>query len=134
MNIYIALSTFFFSSRRRHTRCALVTGVQTCALPICSPTWPASSPPTRPPMSPARRSTSTAVFALFCREGGATLRPEVVCGYRQRRQLGGSGFLLQSFQLDAAIGHSMLQALRLQAALDLAGHQDFLEALGRRHE
>src|SRR3546814_992333 len=30
---------FFFSSRRRHTRCALVTGVQTCALPISSPAW-----------------------------------------------------------------------------------------------
>src|SRR3546814_4882348 len=29
---------FFFSSRRRHTRCALVTGVQTCALPICAAT------------------------------------------------------------------------------------------------
>src|SRR3546814_2101459 len=28
--------SFFFSSRRRHTRCALVTGVQTCALPISS--------------------------------------------------------------------------------------------------
>src|SRR3546814_4449335 len=28
---------FFFSSRRRHTRCALVTGVQTCALPIFRP-------------------------------------------------------------------------------------------------
>src|SRR3546814_4429218 len=27
-------SLFFYSSRRRHTRCALVTGVQTCALPI----------------------------------------------------------------------------------------------------
>src|SRR3546814_7828424 len=27
-------SVCFFSSRRRHTRCALVTGVQTCALPI----------------------------------------------------------------------------------------------------
>src|SRR3546814_20655190 len=26
---------FFFSSRIRHTNCALVTGVQTCALPIC---------------------------------------------------------------------------------------------------
>src|SRR3546814_17620724 len=25
---------YFLSSRRRHTRCALVTGVQTCALPI----------------------------------------------------------------------------------------------------
>src|SRR3546814_2240048 len=27
---------FFFSSRRRHTRCAVVTGVQTWALPICA--------------------------------------------------------------------------------------------------
>src|SRR3546814_4010089 len=31
------LFCFFFSSRRRHTRCALVTGVQTCALPISLP-------------------------------------------------------------------------------------------------
>src|SRR3546814_3513387 len=30
----MCLVKFFFSSRRRHTRCALVTGVQTCALPI----------------------------------------------------------------------------------------------------
>src|SRR3546814_3521710 len=30
----LTLLLFFFSSRRRHTRCALVTGVQTCALPI----------------------------------------------------------------------------------------------------
>src|SRR3546814_12424631 len=32
---YCVVSYFFFSSIRRHTRCALVTGVQTCALPIC---------------------------------------------------------------------------------------------------
>src|SRR3546814_1422507 len=31
---------FFFSSRRRHTSCALVTGVQTCALPILSTASP----------------------------------------------------------------------------------------------
>src|SRR3546814_10081600 len=31
---YVFVFYFFFSSRRRHTRCALVTGVQTCALPI----------------------------------------------------------------------------------------------------
>src|SRR3546814_1553829 len=31
------LCWFFFSSRSRHTRCALVTGVQTCALPISLP-------------------------------------------------------------------------------------------------
>src|SRR3546814_5270466 len=34
MIIFSKCSSFFFSSRRRHTRCALVTGVQTCALPI----------------------------------------------------------------------------------------------------
>src|SRR3546814_3142991 len=34
--VYVFLC-FFFSSRRRHTRCALVTGVQTCALPIYAP-------------------------------------------------------------------------------------------------
>src|SRR3546814_777572 len=32
--VCIVSYVFFFSSRRRHTRCALVTGVQTCALPI----------------------------------------------------------------------------------------------------
>src|SRR3546814_19550068 len=33
---YCVLCDCCFSSRRRHTRCALVTGVQTCALPIFS--------------------------------------------------------------------------------------------------
>src|SRR3546814_3606408 len=32
--MFALVGIFFFSSRRRHTRCALVTGVQTCALPI----------------------------------------------------------------------------------------------------
>src|SRR3546814_7522680 len=36
MCIVVGYIVFFFSSRRRHTRCALVTGVQTCALPILS--------------------------------------------------------------------------------------------------
>src|SRR3546814_5313225 len=45
---------FFFSSRSRHTRCALVTGVQTCALPISAeelavdPRSVASAPATIP--------------------------------------------------------------------------------------
>src|SRR3546814_5783369 len=34
LSVRFVLVFFFFSSRRRHTRCALVTGVQTCALPI----------------------------------------------------------------------------------------------------
>src|SRR3546814_10462910 len=32
--MYFCVYLLFFSSRRRHTRCALGTGVQTCALPI----------------------------------------------------------------------------------------------------
>src|SRR3546814_6940505 len=32
--VFLSVVFFFFSSRRRHPRCALVTGVQTCALPI----------------------------------------------------------------------------------------------------
>src|SRR3546814_2364871 len=56
---------FFFSSRRRHTRCALVTGVQTCALPI-SPfrEWPAS-------ISPELR-------AALAVEGAAAIREAVM--------------------------------------------------------
>src|SRR3546814_2175179 len=41
---------FFFSNRRRHTRCALVTGVQTCALPI----WSNSSEPSGTSLMPWR--------------------------------------------------------------------------------
>src|SRR3546814_1744785 len=57
---------FFFSSRRRHTRCALVTGVQTCALPISRPEWmvltvvPVIPPELRPlvPLDGGRFATS----------------------------------------------------------------------------
>src|SRR3546814_1229260 len=35
--IMLLIRSVFLSSRRRHTRCALVTGVQTCALPISGP-------------------------------------------------------------------------------------------------
>src|SRR3546814_1162965 len=34
VTLFLWYCVFFFSSKRRHTRCALVTGVQTCALPI----------------------------------------------------------------------------------------------------
>src|SRR3546814_19591395 len=38
--LFLYSSLFFFSSRRRHTSCALVTGVQTCALPISDEAFP----------------------------------------------------------------------------------------------
>src|SRR3546814_4314463 len=44
---------FFFSSRRRHTRCALVTGVQTCALVVARPR------PEAPPVTTAEIDESS---------------------------------------------------------------------------
>src|SRR3546814_5279236 len=60
--VFLSFLCFFFSSRRRHTRCALVTGVQTCALPIWSDAIPDQAlvracgcfvPQSRPPISAA---------------------------------------------------------------------------------
>src|SRR3546814_2174126 len=45
----------FFSSRRRHTSCALVTGVQTCALPICPVEVEPSAPTLEKPEGTASR-------------------------------------------------------------------------------
>src|SRR3546814_21138790 len=53
---------FFFSSRRRHTRCALVTGVQTCALPISPP--PAHPRGIRPPPGTWRFAQALAARGL----------------------------------------------------------------------
>src|SRR3546814_13486889 len=50
---------FLFSSRRRHTICALVTGVQTCALPISGHRITPQMPRSR-----AARSARTALSAL----------------------------------------------------------------------
>src|SRR3546814_7471120 len=54
---------FFVSSRRRHTRCALVTGVQTCALPICTSRTASTIPPgvrtARATASPATAGQTT---------------------------------------------------------------------------
>src|SRR3546814_1136015 len=56
------LSFFFVSSRRRHTRCALVTGVQTCALPISPAANPtsAAAPPTESRISGLEKTKATA--------------------------------------------------------------------------
>src|SRR3546814_9989920 len=53
---------FFFSSRRRHTRCALVTGVQTCALPILVGGEP-----------PDQRQGSVSVFVAHAQRGDESL-------------------------------------------------------------
>src|SRR3546814_14194886 len=51
---------FFVSSRRRHTRCALVTGVQTCALPIFWMYLPRHDGPLVDPVPAVERSAPAA--------------------------------------------------------------------------
>src|SRR3546814_5532775 len=62
---------FFFTSRRRHTRCALVTGVQTCALPILDQRLPPDEPRQHSPAQAyacdASRVRSTLRIAARCR-------------------------------------------------------------------
>src|SRR3546814_15357710 len=66
---------FFFSSRRRHTRCALVTGVQTCALPIsrgqCILLWTT-------PFAGALFLLAYCLFPIFAPPLSPTLTPEQV--------------------------------------------------------
>src|SRR3546814_6685727 len=73
--VVIGLGFFFFSSRRRHTRCALVTGVQTCALPIyfyLSPTRSAKA---------AKRFLGKALRGLKHWEKPATLNTDKAPSY-----------------------------------------------------
>src|SRR3546814_9623352 len=61
--VLVVYSCFFFSSRRRHTSCALVTGVQTCALPICG----------RPGLrEPGRAIRAEAIGDIFAGDGAVT--------------------------------------------------------------
>src|SRR3546814_5570599 len=74
---------FFFSSRRRHTRCALVTGVQTCALPIFDGLigWPQSTAATtRSVRQLPSLSTDTSTASATKEIGRASCR-ERVCQY-----------------------------------------------------
>src|SRR3546814_3501069 len=85
----ILVFLFFFSSRRRHTRCALVTGVQTCALPI-SGKGPGSR---RARRAEALRALG-AMKAQFKREGGTGLLPSQEhdgLGRSEERRVGKEG-------------------------------------------
>src|SRR3546814_7375360 len=71
---YLYFVFFFFSSIRRHTRCALVTGVQTCALPICPRTAARrrsgrTASPANPTARPRRRGCGRRqIGRASCRE------------------------------------------------------------------
>src|SRR3546814_3709526 len=70
---------FFFSSRRRHTRCALVTGVQTCALPISA--HAATARDRAADGESQSRMWAAPASMLRCREIGRASCRERVCQY-----------------------------------------------------
>src|SRR3546814_1599742 len=82
---------FFVTSRRRHTRCALVTGVQTCALPISEPA--ARRPPrtSRNPCRPPGKGVP-----------GTSRRAAPHAGRSARRRLGAEPLLVDG--VVAAVG------------------------------
>src|SRR3546814_5296194 len=75
LSCFLFLVVFFFSSRRRHTRCALVTGVQTCALPITE----------EPPRDVARSAAGTPT--ALADAPGRTLSARISCLARDQGRL-----------------------------------------------
>src|SRR3546814_3076636 len=74
-----------FSSRRRHTRCALVTGVQTCALPISEfETTPLQAAKNAYSMANYARTTALKADSIF---GPTTIADEQIAFSNQIRDI-----------------------------------------------
>src|SRR3546814_16466827 len=108
----------FISSRRLHTRCALVTGVQTCALPISPPetSWSTCARCTR--RTPPRPCWPTPAWSPEARLGAvATLRsgdtvPAVRWSRKRRGWLAGWELVAARPPLWAGLDHDEQQRLR----------------------
>src|SRR3546814_6586787 len=109
----VRVSFFFFSSRRRHTSCALVTGVQTCALPIYD-----SHPfPGMIGAAPGR------VAAMVRRQDDEIARPQAPMDFRQSE--------IERFQCRRIAGNVAAVAVEL-VEIDEIG-EDEVAVVGRVH-
>src|SRR3546814_8116287 len=90
-DVVVCVLFFFLSSRRRHTRCALVTGVQTCALPISTATGDlygfAHGEARKDPASLRRIADAESDAALHRHSGeGAAIQPDLEIGRASCRE------------------------------------------------
>src|SRR3546814_7252648 len=102
---------FCFSSRRRHTRCALVTGVQTCALPIAG--LFDNGRPDRANIIAAVREAGMNEVETGRDLKSAALRTELENNLELGRALGLSGtpsYVVGGQVLNGAVGYETLKA------------------------
>src|SRR3546814_15452475 len=93
---------FFFSSRRRHTRCALVTGVQTCALPIFG-----TRDLAQPEISPIKAKSLKGMPATILSTAGFDILRDAGRAYARRLESEGVSVLYLNFP---SLNHSFLPA------------------------
>src|SRR3546814_8755429 len=120
-------SSFFFSSRRRHTRCALVTGVQTCALPI----WLSihAGDRIRWTENDHRRGLFNADQAKI--EAVESARVTVVTSTGLRHELERSDPMLRRLDLTYALNAHMAQGLTSDRGIRSEEHTSELQSLMR---
>src|SRR3546814_7941348 len=100
----------FCSSRRRHTICSLVTGVQTCALPLSRRSW---SRPIFPPRTDCAAGAAAGPPAGLV-EGAAIMYAYVGCRTTRERNARGEG--IGVFKVDPGTGGlAQVQLLRGEA-------------------
>src|SRR3546814_5517954 len=108
----IKVVLFFFSSRRRHTSCALVTGVQTCALPISAFTTSIE----------AREGVDTGISAA---DRARTVSVAIDAG-KNRDDIVTPGHV---FPLIAVDGGVLVRAGHTEAAVDIARSEEHTSEL-----
>src|SRR3546814_8387507 len=125
---------FFVSSRRRHTRCALVTGVQTCALPI----WHEASTPFHRPawLYAVAQGTGQRAHYLVARDLAGTVAGALPL-IEIRSRLFGRIMVSSGFAVGGGIlAHSRKAVSELAAAgwaLAIEKGCPCLEQIGRAH-
>src|SRR3546814_7366733 len=108
---------FFFSSRRRHTCCALVTGVQTCALPDLARLAPLADLDQRA----AQPIAIAQAGGAFDQPAGRDILPERPWRGQQRvaaQRFGPTGIMIAWIMVDRLVGAALHRQVGLPVASD----------------
>src|SRR3546814_1978699 len=114
---------FFFSSRRRHTRCALVTGLQTCALPISAPSEDGDGAFRCMSMALKRAGLSAADLDYINAHGTSTMADTIELGAVERL-VGDAASTISMSSAKSAIGHLLGAAGAVEAIFSTLAIRD----------